>query len=123
MSAKHPLGLKPAEYKAITDCMWARSVVPNGHFLPAFGRMAAHGRMVKRGFMTEVSEAEKGMSPPSPSWRVFKITDDNIRAYNAALSLVLTDHRDLSVVAVEKKEGKPHEAVSRDRRPARAEDP
>jgi hypothetical protein len=88
MAAKtpHPLGLKPAEWRAITDCMWARSVNSNGHYLPSFNRMATHGRMVERGFMTEVPESEKGMSPPSPEWRIFKMTDDNIDAYNAAMA-------------------------------------
>lgn len=85
-SFKHPLGLKPAEWKAIRDCMWARTQVSNGHYLPAFGRMKAHGRMVERGFMTEVFEPDKGMWPPAPDWRVFKITDENIAAYNSALA-------------------------------------
>lgn len=88
---RHQLGLKPAEWKAITDCLWARTQTPNGHFLPAINRMPAHGRMVARGFMTEVFEPEKSMSPPRPDWRVFKITNDNIDAYNAALSSTSTE--------------------------------
>lgn len=82
----HPLGLKPAEWKSITNCMWARSVNSNGHYLPAFNRMASHRRMVERGFMTEVPENEKGMSPPNADWRMFKITDEKFNAYNAALA-------------------------------------
>jgi hypothetical protein len=35
-SPPHPLGLRPAEWRAIRDCMWARTQVPNGHYLPAF---------------------------------------------------------------------------------------
>jgi hypothetical protein len=89
--APHPLGLKPAEWKAITNCMWARTVTPNGHFLPDFNRMAAHGRMVERGFMTQVPEDEKGMSPPDPEWRIFKMTDENIEAYNAAVAALNTE--------------------------------
>ncbi|TIV45069.1 MAG: hypothetical protein E5V96_13025 [Mesorhizobium sp.] len=83
---KHPLGLRPAEWKAICDCMWARKQVPNGHFLPAPNRMAAHSRMAARGFLTEV---EHEFSPPVPEWHVFMITDENIAAYNAALAKVV----------------------------------
>lgn len=87
---EHPLGLTRPEWKAITDCMWAREQVPNGHFLPAFNRANAHGRMVEKGFMTEVVGKDKGMTPDSPKWRVFKITNENIHAYNEALKKVTT---------------------------------
>ncbi len=88
---EHPLGLSRSEWKAITDCMWARDQVPNGHFLPAFNKAKAHGRMVERGFMTEVLGRDKGMTPDNPKWRVFKITIENIQAYNAAILKVKPD--------------------------------
>lgn len=94
---EHPLGLTRPEWKAITDCMWAREVTGdkdkkgNGHFLPAFNRANAHGRMVEKGFMTEVLGKDKGMTPDNPKWRVFKMTDENIHAYNAAMRAVNPD--------------------------------
>lgn len=86
MAFSHPLGLKPADWRAIQNCMWARQAVPNGHFLPSPRRMAAHGRMVARGFMTEVPEAEKSFSPPMSEWRVFRMSDEDVVRYNEALA-------------------------------------
>jgi len=81
MPWSHPLGLRKHEWEAIRNCMWARTQVDSGYFLASPNRVASSRRMVTHGFLTEVDPV-KGSGG---NWPVFKITPENIAAYNTAL--------------------------------------
>lgn len=81
----HPLGLNKSQFKLIQDCLWARTVVPNGHFLAASRWRLAAERLIERGYLTKAPPSAQPV--PSISWApVVFITDDNIDAYNRDLA-------------------------------------
>lgn len=82
MAFQHPLGLNHSQFKLIRDCMWARSQVANGHFLPAARWRRAAEKLIERGFLTKAPE----QPIPSHGWApVVFISDENIATYNSAL--------------------------------------
>jgi len=85
------LGLRPRETSVIRDCLWARTVVPNGHYLCSPGQIASAKRLIDKGFITNVT-SEAGMSPRvrgdgSDGWLVVKIDEANIEAMRKAESV------------------------------------
>lgn len=81
----HPLGLSAYEWSVIVDCMRAYERVPNGHFLPAFGKFKAARRMIEQGYLTLADELQPG------AWPVVKITEQNIAFYNSQMQKVMEE--------------------------------
>jgi hypothetical protein len=80
---EHPLGLKLSEWRLIRDSIWARTQVPNGHYLPSLKWHKTALRLIERGYLTR---AEHQFSPPT-DWVVVMITQENIANYNRDLRL------------------------------------
>lgn len=81
------IGLKPREMQVLQAAAWARTQVPNGHYLCSPGQNRAAERMITRGFLTK---AEHDFSPPSPGWIVVKLTEDNYSAMRGAEASALS---------------------------------
>lgn len=62
-TACHYLRLKPRERLVLRNCLWARTVVPNGHFLTPPNTVASCKRLVACGYLTI---APKQMKPFDP---------------------------------------------------------
>ena len=74
--------LRKREFEVLMQTHHARSLVTNGHFLPSPGKAVQNAAqaLIDRGFLTLADR----LYPPG--WIVVVMTDDNIRAYNAALA-------------------------------------
>lgn len=83
----HPLGLTRTEWNVIRGALWARTQVPNGHFLCGTTKAVRNAveRLQSRKFITRVRAK---FEPLQPDWPVVKITRRNVDAYNAALAQV-----------------------------------
>jgi len=77
------LGLRPREMRVIKACLYARTLVPNGHYLCALHEVASAKRLIARGFVTDVT-SEAGLAPRLPGWIVVKIDEANIEAMQKA---------------------------------------
>lgn len=71
------VGLKHREMQVMRRAVWARGVVPNGHYLTTQTERASALRMVERGFLTLV---DGGFTPPRPDWVVICLTKENAEA-------------------------------------------
>lgn len=76
--------LKPMELRLVSNAIWARGMVSNGHYLCSERERAPAKRMVERGFLTKPER--KGDFDPSGMMYVVMITDENYAAVKAALA-------------------------------------
>lgn len=85
MAFQHPLGLNQSQFKLLTDCLWARTQVPNGHFLPASRWKNAAEKLIGLGYLTRAPRKDQPV--PAHGWApVVLITDENIDRYNSDLA-------------------------------------
>lgn len=77
------VGLRPREMQVLQAAAWARTQVPNGHYLCSTGQKRAAERMIARGFLTK---AKADFSPPSPDWLVVLLNEENYSALRSAES-------------------------------------
>jgi hypothetical protein len=75
------VGLRPREMQVLQAAAWARTQVPNGHYLCSTGQNRAAERLIAKGFLTK---ADADFSPPMPDWLVVVLTNENYAALRAA---------------------------------------
>lgn len=75
-------GLKPREIGVLRNCLHARTLVSNGHYLTS-GRQqtAAANRLIERGMLTK---ADDQPVPPLPDSVVVYLTEENWKAVGDA---------------------------------------
>ena len=75
--------LKKMELRVINKAIWARGMVPNGHYLCSDRERAPAMQMVERGFLTKPTR--EGDFDQTGMMYVIMITDENYAAVKAAL--------------------------------------
>jgi hypothetical protein len=60
-----PLSLNKWEHQLLRHCQMAWSQVPNGQYLPAFGRKRTAAKLIELGFLTEVKNV---LQSPVDDW-------------------------------------------------------
>ena len=73
MTAPAPAPLKRSEINLVRNCLWARTQVPTGDFLPAPRWWKAARSMAERGYLT-AGNPVKGLGG---DWPVVKLTEEN----------------------------------------------
>lgn len=75
-------GLRPREIGVLKDCLYARTIVPNGQYLTS-GRQqtAAAERLIERGMLTKAAEQP---APTLPGHIVVYLTQENWDAVHKA---------------------------------------
>ena len=82
------LALKPREIRVLNWALWARTQVPNGHFLCSPGLVRSARRLSARGLLTEVPRKDAGLvtfGDNPDAWLVVRYSNENVDALKRQL--------------------------------------